>query len=47
MAHGSLGRTGQQFKELPLIRGLDGETLVSVTSLRFGEIVVIRGLATV
>jgi hypothetical protein len=27
MAHGSLGRAGQQFKELPLIRGLDGEDI--------------------
>jgi hypothetical protein len=25
MAHRTLGRAGEQFNELPLIRGLDGE----------------------
>src|ERR1700681_4106297 len=27
MTYGSVGRAGQQFKELPLIRGLDGEDI--------------------
>jgi hypothetical protein len=27
MAHGGLGRAGQQFKQLPLIGGLDGENV--------------------
>jgi hypothetical protein len=33
MAHGSLCRAGQQFQQLPLIGGLDGKTLIRMTSL--------------